>query len=453
VKLRRRLSTPLAAGALAAFAALARADSPPHAPEPPQFPARLDLATALRLLRERGLDLLAAEAQVAAARGDLAAAGAIANPTLSAGYGRSHPRGSCTDATGAAAPCRPLSDPALSASLSDGNALFDALTGKRGLRVDVARAALDAARLSRDDALRSLEGQVKTAYAAVVLARATLDFAGEVADASNRSFELSRHRYEEGAISEADLARIETVKLEADQAVDADRASLRAAEVALAFLLGARGPVPDFEVQAEGFDRATVPPGLAREGRDALLERAVHERPDVLAAREQVARARAAAALARRQRIPDVGLSASYAQQGTSNTAVTPPTWTLGLSVPLPILYQQQGEIARAEAEASAQEIALARAEAQATSDVETAWAVYQGARAQAERMQGRLLDRARTAFDLVTVQYQKGAASLLDMLDARRTWIAARLEYYQDVGAYWAAVFRLEQAAGVALR
>jgi cobalt-zinc-cadmium efflux system outer membrane protein len=421
-------------------------------PAPPAIPERLDLAGALRLVRERGLDVLAAEAAVRGAEGDLAAARAVANPTLSGSYGRSFPRG-CADAAGAPVPCGAL-PPALGAGLSDNAALFDALSGKRGLRGDAATAALGAARLSRDDALRNLEAQVKAQFVAVLLAEGTLDFAGEVAEAQARTLQLSRARFDEGAISEADLARIETAKLEADQAQDQARAGFRAAQVALAFLLGVRGPVPDFRAIPEELQSSAVPRGLAAETRDSLLARALQGRPDVLAARRQLERADAAAALARRQRVPDVSLSVNYAQQGTNAQAVSPPTWTVGLSLPLPVFNLHAGEIARVEADLSTQRLALAKAEASAVSDVESAWATYTQARALVARMEGGgLLERARTARDLVTIQYQKGAASLLDLLDAQRTFIAVRLEYLQDLAAYWQAIFRLEQAAGVTLR
>jgi outer membrane protein, heavy metal efflux system len=151
--------------------------------------------------------------------------------------------------------------------------------------------------------------------------------------------------------------------------------------------------------------------------------------------------------------VPDVSLSLGYAQQGTTNQAVTPPTWTLGLSLPLPIFYQQQGEVRRAEADRRTQALALAKTEASVVSDVEQAWSAYTSSRALLERMEGGLLERARTARDLVTIQYQKGAAGLLDLLDAQRTFIAIRVEYLQQLAGYWNAVFRLEQAAGMVLR
>lgn len=444
------LPAVLAAAALLLAAPHARAQDLPASPA---LPPRLDLETALRLLREHGLDVLAAETAIRGAEGDLQAAGAVPNPTLSASYGKSIPFGRCRSDAGEPIACRPLPDAALGAGLSDNAALFDSLTGKRGLRRDVARAALAAVRLQRDDALRTLEAQVKQAFQQVLLARDTLAFDQEVASAQARTAALSRARFENGAISEADVARIETAHLEAEQAVDGARAALRDAQVALAFLLGVRGPVPEVEVVGGALATSAVPPGLAGQTREALLQRALESRPDVLAARRQKERADAARSLAARQRIPDVTLSIAYAQQGTTNLAQSPPTWTVGLSVPLPLFYHQQGEVRRAEADQRAQAIAVARAEASIVSDVESAWAGWTAARAQLARMESGLLERSRTARDLVTIQYEKGAASLLDLLDAQRTFIATRIEYLQDLAAYWNAVFKLEQAAGVSLR
>jgi cobalt-zinc-cadmium efflux system outer membrane protein len=427
----------------------ARAEAAPS----PALREPLTLDAALVLLRERGLDVLAADAAVAGAEGDLRTAGAVANPTLSGSYGRSHPYGHCVDAAGNATPCELLPDAALAVGLSDNAALSDAISGKRGLRKDVAHAALAAARLQRDDALRNLEAQVKTAFVQVVAARATLVFTEDVAAAQARTVTLSKARLDAGSISEADLARIETARLEADQAVDQARAQLRGAKVALAFLLGVRGAVPDYDVVAGPYERAAAPAGLEGASRDTLVARALEKRPDVVAARRGQDRADSALALARRQRVPDVTLSLNYTQQGTTNQAITPPTFTAGLSLPLPIFDQQQGPIARAEADRRAQELAVAKAEATVTSDVEAAWASYVAARALVNRMEGRLLERAQTARDLVEVQYKKGAASLLDLLDAERTFIATRIEYLQDVAGYWGAVFRLEQATGESLR
>jgi outer membrane protein TolC len=48
-----------------------------------------------------------------------------------------------------------------------------------------------------------------------------------------------------------------------------------------------------------------------------------------------------------------------------------------------------------------------------------------------------------------VRYQYEKGAASLLELIDAERTFRGIRLERFQDLGAYWTAVLRLKASVG----
>jgi cobalt-zinc-cadmium efflux system outer membrane protein len=67
--------------------------------------------------------------------------------------------------------------------------------------------------------------------------------------------------------------------------------------------------------------------------------------------------------------------------------------------------------------------------------------------------MQRQMLERAKTARDLVQIQYEKGASSLLELLEAERTYIATHAEYVQDLSIYWTAVAQLEQAVGKELR
>jgi cobalt-zinc-cadmium efflux system outer membrane protein len=457
----RRAATLLALFSLAAGPRLAAASpDAPAAPSPgassaaaPALPPVLRLDEALRLLRERGFDLLVAEAAVEGAEGDVSAAGAVANPSASFSYGRSFTYGHCTDALGNPTSCGVLPDVLLGGSLSDQGAVFDAITGKRGLRVKAARSALAAARASRDDALRTLTAQTKQAFVQAVVAKQALQVARDVARSSTRTAELTRTRYEAGAISEADVARIDVAKLEADQAVDTAEQNLRDAKLSLAFLLGVRGPAPSFEVEGPELLSAREPAALAGASAEALLARARERRPDLAAALRQRERAEASLALARRHRFPDVSISVNYAQQGTTANAISPPTVTAGLSFPLPIFYQQQGEIRRAEADLRTQSLQAEKLEAQVASDVQTGFSDYTGASSLARRMETALLERARRARELVSIQYQKGAASLLDFLDAQRTFNATNAEYLQDLALFWGAVFKLEQAVGEELR
>jgi cobalt-zinc-cadmium efflux system outer membrane protein len=420
-----------------------------------QMPQQLSLDQAVQILRTQGLDLLIAEAAVHNAEGDVGVAGAVPNPALSVGYGRVLPgsystnASSCFDQNGNSLGC---SADSYTAGISDQAAIEDSLSGKRGLRLKVARAALAAAKMSRTDALRTLEFQVKSAYVTVVQAQRALLFSKDVQTTNQKTLELFQTRLRSGAINEGDLARIETQKLEADQAVDQAAQTLRQARVALAFLLGVRGPVPDFAVDNKTLDYA-VRADLASPETDRLLRVAFDHRPDLIALGYQRASAEAAIALAKRLRFPDITVSAQYAQTGTGQGAVQPPTLSLSLSAPIPIFYQQQGEIRKAEANYDTQSLQQAKTTAQVVNDVEAAMAAYETTRGMVERMEKSLKPSAERAFQITRLQYDKGAATLMDLLDAQRTYIAANVEYLQDLTNYWTAVYQLEQAVGTELR
>ena len=413
----------------------------------PEIPEKLSLTEAVALFRARGFDLLIADAAVRGSEGDLTAAGQVANPTLSAGLGRVFHYDPTVDG------CDGCSNRAFSSGISDNGAVFDLFIGKRKLRVDVARFALETAKRSRGDAERILVSEVKQQYVQAAMAKLALAFARETTASTAETFRLIDLRYRAGALSEADSARAETAQLEAEQAVSAAGQVLAVAKAQLAFLLGARrGPVRDFDVD-EGVLAFSVPEALTGSTPEEMYRLAENNRPDLAAARAQAEGAAAALVLAKRQRIPDTSLSVQYAQTGSGQSALQPPTLTAGLSFNLPVFYRQKGEIVRAEASLRAQQLSLEKAEAQVVSDVTASLSAFRAARERVERMEGRLLERSRRARDLVRLQYEKGAASLLEMLDAERTWIAANAEYRQDLTDYWTALFQVEQAVGQEMR
>jgi len=417
-------------------------------PPATDLPQVLSMTEALRIFRTRGLDLLIAEAAVRSAEGDVTVAGAVPNPVGSAGYGRviNYDPG----------PCDQCSANYWAVGLSDSAAIEDALSGKRGLRLKVARNALAAAKLSRVDAQRTLEFQVKAAYLQIAQAALAYRFEKEVVESNQKTLELFQARFKGGAINEGDVARVQTQKLESDQALDAASEGLRQARVALAFLMGVRGLVPDFEVDT-GVLTFAVPPSLGGASEESLLRAAFDHRPDLVAAGYQKASAQASIELARRQKLPDIALSVNYSQTGTGATAgggaISPPTLVFGVSAPLPVFYQMQGEIRKAEAAYDTNALTQAKATAQVVSDVSSGYAGYATARQLVQRMEtGGLLQSARTARDITRIQFEKGAAGLTDLLDAQRTYIATNVEYIQDVTNYWTAVFQLEQAVGMEL-
>ena len=145
-----------------AFAAEARADG--VLPESVELPTQLSLDQSVQILWTKSLDVLIAEAACALGRGRRGGRErSVINPAINAGYGRVLSY-SPSASGGESADQYTL-------GLSDSAAIEDSLSGKRDLRLRVARRALEAARLSRADALRTIEFQVKSAYAQVARRR------------------------------------------------------------------------------------------------------------------------------------------------------------------------------------------------------------------------------------------------------------------------------------------
>jgi cobalt-zinc-cadmium efflux system outer membrane protein len=429
--------------AAAGWARVVRADAP--APPDVVIPPVLSLDDALRLLHERGLDLLIADAALRTAQGNAQTAAMVANPELSVSAGRMF------NYESAGAPCSGCSAEVVNAGVTDNAAILDEMVGKRALRVEVARAALAAAKLTRADAQRNLELQVKQQYVQVALQTETLDLDREIQKSLEGTLAVGRAQYPR-TIDEGGLARIEVQKLEGDQAVSSDVQTLRQAKVGLAFLLGARRVAPDFAVDRDVL-KFRVPGALVGASPVALLRRALELRPDVAALGYQRLRADASLELAKRQQLPEVTLGLQYSSWGVGQGAVTPPVLMGQVQANIPIFYQQQGEIRRARADLTTQALQHAKALAQVASDVDRAFAAYQANRELVERMEASLLARAKTARDIVEKQYHNGNLTLSDFLDSQRTYIATREEYLNDLSAYWIAVFQLEQAINTELR
>jgi cobalt-zinc-cadmium efflux system outer membrane protein len=319
--------------------------------------------------------------------------------------------------------------------------------------------------MSRVDAERTLAFQVESAYLQVAQALLGYKFAKEVADTNVTILVKFQAKYALGAINDGVLAQLETQKSESDQALDTAAQTLRQARVALAFLIGVRGEVPEFDVETKVLDYS-VPTALANATEVALLRLAFGHRPDLIAAGYNEYSAEAALALVKRQKFPDITLSLNYAQGGWggtgTNSPLQTPLITFGLSAPIPVFYQLQGEQRQAEAQVDTTLLQHAQVSKQVVSDVDTAYAAYAGTRNLVVRMEKGepelkvrpILESAKAALDIVRAQFEKGApgVTVTDYLVALQSYIATKVEYYGDLTNYWTAVYQLEETVATEL-
>ncbi len=288
--------------------------------------------------------------------------------------------------------------------------------GKRDLRVKGAEARLDAARFDFDDAARQQLGVLRYAYYNLRLAQEKFKLAREAAELYGKSTEAGRLRQKAGDIAPVDLSRLQIDQARADSDARLARSELEQAQVALAYLIGR-------ESDAAQLVAGDAWPALAE---PVLNQAPLEQRPDLEAARRRLAAAEADRDLAKAKRQRDVTVGVQY-EHNLQNAPTN--SYGFGVSVPLFIWHEYEGDIARAEADLDAARLQYEQAQAQAVGQVAQARNALLSARDRYQRLEGGLLADAERVAKAAEFAYSKGAMGLMDLLDARRTLRQIQIE------------------------
>jgi len=311
------------------------------------------------------------------------------------------------------------------------------LGGKRGRRIDSARAATQVASYQLEDIRRQITLQVRSAFAGALIAREQLALAQENVKTLDDTERIQRLRAEKGDISQLELLRIQVQRFTFERDAADARQALSAAKIALRTAAGVEHIAEDFEVVGElGFKEVSL-------DRAVLMRRALDNRPDLRAAEADRARARADHRLARANAWWDITPQIEYQRIGPDNTI------GFGFSLPIRIFDRNQGEIARTQAEISRVDAVREATALQVLAALETD---RQAALTQRERvvsLRDVYLPKATVARDTVEFAYRRGGQSLLDFLDAQRSYRETALAHLQALGAYLSAVYQLEADIG----
>ena len=371
----------------------------------------LTLAEAERMLLAHNRDLAAARRAVEAADAQLDIAAARPNPTVS------------LDTTSLSA-SPGIGPGALNQKRADTVLRIEQpfeRGGKRELRIAAAGSLQQAARSDSLEAQRAVLAQLRSAYFELKLAQEKLAVLQESAELFTGTLRAAQRRLKAGDLAPAEVAKIQVDHERAQNEARAAGAELARARFALAFLIGAEA--------AAGALRAADPwpaPAGPGPGEVAAALAAAESRPDVAAARARVAAAEKLRDLALSQRTRDITLGAQVERYPGS---VPVNSIGFGISFPLFTGNDFSGEIRRAEAERYAALDALERARAVAANDVRRAGSDLAAAADRLARYDGTLVAAAERSAQAAEFAFQRGATSVLEVLDARRTLRAVRME------------------------
>jgi outer membrane protein, heavy metal efflux system len=409
----------LAAGLLVAHAAGAAGQ--------PAAPVPITLSQAVAEALDHNLSLLAERYNITVAAAGVVTAGLRPNPVVT---------------INSMTPSRDLVDTGI--AVDEGVVRTDVVVergGKRERRVEQAKLAQSVAELQLVDTTRKLVLDVETAFADVQLAKLNLALARDNLAALATIVSINAERVRTGDLAQVELSRSRLAALQFENDVEQQSTKLDVAKNRLSLLIG-RGAnagtldiIGDLRRDAEVVDRGT------------LLAKALEMRPDLRAARTDQARSVAELRLQLANGKIDYTISGEYHRM--SGGGQVGNDYGVFFSAPLPIFNRNQGEIARAQVQQQQFEAKTKALEAGIRADLDEAFTEYTSTRRVVERIENQMLNQARDVRATMEYSYRRGEASLVEFLDAVRTFNDTTRSYNEARADYARSLYSLDAIAG----
>lgn len=329
------------------------------------------------------------------------------------------------------------------------------LGGRRGARVAVAERQVEVREHEFTNRERLLAAEVRMKFADTLAQILKLSLTDELVASNQQSFNLVAARVLEGATPPleqnmvlVELNRLKSMRESAEGKV----------EVAMLALRNLVGMPPEEPLRLRGnFDNLIDQLPTVSE----TTERALHERPDLLAARSAENVALAQIEQARSEGRLDASLLAGYEHmifgfpvKGFDDVGRLQPVQggfnylKFGISLAVPVRNKNQGAVEAAVAESDAAKRRREFAELAVRHDVATAYAQYDRAARAMEIFRVGVQQQARANLDVVRQTYELGSKTLLDYLGEQRRFIEFENDFVDSQLAVYNARVEIKRAA-----
>ena len=290
---------------------------------------------------------------------------------------------------------------------------------------------------ARGEGLRwDLSADARAAFSRLTAARALLDITRAAEEDARSLRDLVTRRAELGEARESDRIKATVEWLRQQRTVStAERDAVAAERIVRAL---AAEPLP----QPLRLAPDTRPTLVIVRG-DLVASDLVSGHPRMQAARAEAERQRAQLSVATSSRVPDLGVTVFRNDElDKASTGVS-----LGLKVPL--WNANRGEIARAQAATLVSSAEVERVRVELTTALEAGLRDLQISAGQVALLEGEILSAAQRSVDLARFSFEEGETSLLDLLDAQRTFRETQREAAEAQLALSLAVAESQRLVG----
>lgn len=384
----------------------------------------------LEQVREKNLTYAAEKLNMSIADADISAAKVFNDPSLSVEYAYNDDK-------------RMEMGQGISAELSK---TFS--PGKRSARIDLARSEKEMSAALLEDFFRNLRAEATVAYLEVIkkselygVKQGSYDNIRELSIADSMKFCL-------GKITEVDALQS---RIEAGVAYNE---LLQAQSDLFASYAALNIPLGVFCADTVFIPSGTLDMPVRSFLLGNLLSTALDNRSDLVAALKNIDVAKKAFNLARKERYMDFDLSLGYNYNTEVRNELAPaPRFsgaTVGLAIPLKFSNFNKGTIHSANYKTAQAEKLYAQAQIEVQTQVTQNFNAYLSLHAQLEQFKQGVLDEAKVVLDGKIYSYNRGETSLLEVLNAQRTYNEVRALYTETLFNHAASLVALECCVGI---
>jgi cobalt-zinc-cadmium efflux system outer membrane protein len=283
-----------------------------------------------------------------------------------------------------------------------------------------------------------LVSEVRRLYYRTLAAQTRVDLRERLAHLTSEAVEITKQLYNTGAADAPDQLAVENEALMRAADLSAARIELDQTWAVLRALVAD----PDLQPGRVSGDLAQIPEIDRAEARDRLLQQS----PELQVARARAARAEAALARAKAERIPDLEIEAGVRQpRGNAPRASDEREAFADIGFRLPIFNRNQGGIAAAEAELARAQLEEQRVRLELEGRFAEIFGRYRQAAQRAQTYREGVLDRSRLAYRQYLEQYQQMMAAYPQVLITERTLIQTEEAYVDTLAQAWDASVSLQ--------
>ncbi|RKR05538.1 cobalt-zinc-cadmium efflux system outer membrane protein [Flavobacterium sp. 90] len=322
------------------------------------------------------------------------------------------------------------------------------LGGKRKARINLAKSTSELTKALLEDYFRNLRADATLNYLASLKQK-------EIYEVQSNSYTILKNiavtdsiRFKLGSITQIDAQQSKLESSSMLNEVHQSEADWKTSLLQLGIIVG-----------NQKADSLYLPSGdLTKFDRlfdlNELITSAQNNRADLLAALKNKNVSQDILKLAKANRVLDLGLSLGVESAAVVTNIVAPTpssnAVSAGITIPLKFSNRNKGELKAAEFSLQQADVLYQQTELQIQVEVRKAWFNYLTAQKQVRQFNTGLLADAQRILDGKVYSYKRGETSLLEVLNAQRTYNETQLNYYQTLYNYAAALVELEKTAGI---